>query len=68
MQICSSGESKSKGMNADKRLSRVCSTDWSEPNIVIVNACSSDKSKSKSVHVNINKSEVKDSMNVTKDE
>ena len=35
---------ESKGINTNKILSRVCSTDESESKRVIINACSSDKS------------------------
>ena len=50
-------ENESKGINMEKILSHVCSTEES------ANACSSNKSKSKSVHIIINTNEVKDAIN-----
>ena len=52
----------------EENLSNDCSTDKSESNRVIINACSSDEIERKNVHISINTGEVKDAMNETKDE
>ena len=52
----------------DKTLSHVCSIDESESESAIFYACSMDNSESKRFHISVNTSEVKYSMNKTKDE
>ena len=53
--VCSSYKRKSKMINANESLLRVCSEDNSESKEVIVNACYSYKCKSKSIHISLNK-------------
>ena len=62
------GDIKTKGINSDKILSHVCSTGDIKSKIVIVNACSSDKSESKIFHISINTSKVKDEIKETNNE
>ena len=67
LRVCSFNKRESKRINEDERKLHICSTDQIESKRVIFNACSSNKSKSKSVHKSINKREVKDVNNETKD-
>ena len=68
LHVCSLDDSESKSINMDKTLSHVCSTDKSESETIIDDACSTDDSESKRVHISVNTSDVKYSMNETKDE
>ena len=67
LHICSLDDSKSKGIIAGKKISQVCSTDKSRPEIVITNESSMEESESESFHKSINKNKEKYSIDETSD-
>ena len=54
LHICSSDESKSKGIIMDEKLSQLCSTDEREPERVVFNKSYTEEIKPESVHKIIN--------------
>ena len=66
--VCDPEQSESKGIITDKTLSQVCSTDESEPEIVIVNESSTVENRPENVYKSIKTNKEKYAIYETEDD